>query len=56
MKNTLKTVILRFRDLNTSNTIKVHKDIIDLFGSVWWGWWAKPQEKVPIDEFNFLNT
>lgn len=56
MESTLKTIILRFRDLNTSDTIKVHKDIIDSSKYVWWGWWAKPQEKVPIDEFNFLNT
>lgn len=52
--NKLETIILRFRDLNTSDTIKSHKDIIDKFCYVWWGWWAKPQEKVPMDEFNYL--
>lgn len=56
MNNKLKTIILRFRDLSIPDTIVAHKKIIDVSEYVWWGWWAKPREKVPIDEFNFLNN
>ena len=51
----LKTMILRFRDMLDSDTIVAHKNIIENCGHVWWGWWAKPQEKVPINEFNRLR-
>jgi 3',5'-cyclic AMP phosphodiesterase CpdA len=48
------SIILRFRDLATTpgTTILEHQKIID--GSkkfVWWGWWGKPGETVPDDEF-----
>ena len=55
MDNKLQTIILRFRDLNINNTIESHKEIINQFTYVWWGWWAKPQEKVPIEEFVYLG-
>lgn len=55
MDTKLKTIILRFRDLITPDTIKEHEDIVNKLGYVWWGWWSKPQERVPINEFNFLN-
>ena len=56
MKTKLETIILRFRDLSITDTIKSHKDIIESKEYVWWGWWAKPQEKVPINEFNQLDS
>ncbi|WP_159281494.1 metallophosphoesterase family protein [Rahnella variigena] len=42
------TLILRFRDLvtPTGETINRHEEIIKSHGSVWWGWWAKPDERV----------
>ena len=53
----LKTIILRFRDLVTSEngTIKQHKEIIDNHGYVWWAWWKKGGEKIPND-FSMLST
>ena len=53
----LKTVILRFRDLVTSEngTIEQHKAIIDNYGYVWWAWWKKGDEKIP-NEFSMLST
>ncbi|WP_244593829.1 hypothetical protein [Escherichia coli] len=43
-----KTIILRFRDLVTpaGETITLHQEVIKSKGSVWWGWWAKPDERV----------
>jgi len=52
------TVILRFRDLSTprGDTIRLHKEIIQSYGYVWWGWWALPQEKIPRNVFaNFTS-
>lgn len=51
-----KTVILRFRDLVTSEngTIEQHKAIIVDHGYVWWAWWKKGGEKVP-DDFSLLS-
>lgn len=51
----LKTIILRFRDLSVSDTILRHNDICESLGYVWWGWWSKPQEKIPFDEFALLE-
>lgn len=51
----LKTIILRFRDLSVSDTIQRHNDICESLGYVWWGWWSKPQEKIPFDEFALLE-
>lgn len=51
----LKTIILRFRDLFGADTICEHNKIIESNGYVWWGWWAKPQEKVPFNEFSLLK-
>lgn len=51
----VKTLILRFRDLSISDTVKAHQDIINEKGYVWWGWWAKPQEKLPANVFIELN-
>jgi 3',5'-cyclic AMP phosphodiesterase CpdA len=49
-------IILRFRDLSVPDTIKRHKDFITNNTKVWWGWWAKPQEKVPLEEFSNLKS
>lgn len=53
----LKTVILRFRDLVTSEngTIEQHKAIIEKYGYVWWAWWKKGGEIIPND-FSLLST
>lgn len=55
MEHEVKTVILRFRDMAIQDTIFAHQQILTDKGYVWWGWWAKPQEKVPINEFNRLR-
>lgn len=53
-----KTIILRFRDLSIADgeTISLHKTIIEEKGDVWWGWWKKPLEKTPIENFGALNS
>ncbi len=52
----LSTIVLRFRDLAVSDTIKEHMDIIkNIDDYCWWGWWNKPQEKLPCDIFAELN-
>jgi hypothetical protein len=55
--DTVKTIILRFRDLVTSSgqTIIEHNDIIKKKGFVWWGWWQKPFEQVPFEVFTALH-
>lgn len=57
MDNKFDTIILRFRDLVTSDdeTINSHKSIIDSKGYVWWAWWKKGNESVPSDEFAILS-
>lgn len=55
MEHEVKTIILRFRDMVIQDTIFEHNQIIKDKGYVWWGWWAKPQEKVPVNEFNCLR-
>ena len=44
------TLILRFRDFSELSTIEEHKRIIEENGYVYWGWWAKPQETVPLKD------
>ena len=51
----LKTVILRFRDLSVPDTIARHREICEQKEYVWWGWWAKPQERVPLEAFGALG-
>lgn len=45
------TLLLRFRDLSCpiNQTIERHKQIISTEGYVWWGWWNKGHEKLPMD-------
>ena len=50
----IETIVLRYRDLSSKNTIKIHNDKIAAKGFVWWGWWAKPQEKVALEVFKSL--
>src|SRR5882672_2764765 len=49
------TMALRFRDLvgPPDSTIQRHNDLIASTSEkrVWWGWWSKPQEKVPFNVF-----
>jgi hypothetical protein len=51
-----KTLILRFRDLVTApgNTIRLHAEIRREKGYVWWGWWSKGGETVPLEVFSSL--
>lgn len=56
MNTEIKTIILRFRDLVTEDTIGEHKSIIDKEKYCWWGWWNKPQEKIPFEVFSNLCT
>ena len=46
----IETIALRFRDLS-GPTIAGHREMISQHGSVWWGWWSKPAEKIPRDLF-----
>lgn len=52
----MKTIILRFRDLttDTGETIRSHNEIISSAGYVWWGWWSKFGEKIPLETFRGL--
>ena len=52
----VKTIVLRYRDLSSKNTIELHSDIINDKEFVWWGWWAKPQEKVAMEIFSKLSN
>lgn len=56
MSTEIKTLLLRFRDLTTApgETVKTHADIATKKGKVWWGWWSKQNEQVPLDVFSFL--
>lgn len=51
----IKTIVLRYRDLSSKDTIELHSKIIKTKKYVWWGWWAKPQEKVALEEFAELK-
>lgn len=55
MTNDVEKIVLRYRDLSSKNTIQLHKDIIERNTYVWWGWWAKPQEKVDLQTFAELK-
>jgi 3',5'-cyclic AMP phosphodiesterase CpdA len=50
------TLLLRFRDINVEygEVIKTHAAICRETGKVWWGWWRKRGEKVPINVFSGL--
>ena len=52
----VETVILRFRDLVTGpgGTVQQHNAIARASGSVWWGWWHKLGEQVPLVTFDWL--
>ena len=49
-------MILRFRDLSTEvgETIRQHKLYSERTGYVWWGWWKKQGETVPVEAFQHL--
>jgi 3',5'-cyclic AMP phosphodiesterase CpdA len=48
------TIVLRFRDL-VAATIPEHRAVIEEHGHVWWGWWNKPNEKIPRRTFAELR-
>src|SRR5262245_42724566 len=52
------SLILRFRDLVTppGETLRRHRDLVELKGFVWWGWWNKFGERVPADLFRRLSA
>lgn len=52
----VETFILRFRDLNieTGETIRLHQELCDQQGTVFWGWWNKGGEKTPTNIFSNL--
>ena len=47
----MRTFTLRFRDLVTEDggTIREHQRVIARHGEVWWGWWMRQYEQLPID-------
>lgn len=52
-------MVLRFRDLigEAGETIQEHRKYIVKYGHVWWGWWSKPNEKIPRNELlNFQRV
>lgn len=53
-----QTIILRFRDLVTEagETIIAHDNIIKEKQAVWWAWWNKGNERIPVQEFSTLRT
>jgi predicted phosphodiesterase len=54
----IKTLVLRFRDLSTNDgqTIHFHKNKIDEYKYVWWGWWNKAGETIPSETFRLLMS
>src|SRR2546426_8699508 len=44
------SMVLRFRDL-VAKTVEQHLLLIEKYGYVWWGWWNKPDEKIPRSTF-----
>lgn len=54
--DSISTLVLRYRDLSSKNTIELHDNIITKKGFVWWGWWAKPQEKVALEVISKMET
>jgi hypothetical protein len=52
----IETIILRFRDLVTDpgKTVEEHNTISNSQGHVWWGWWNKFGEQVPVSTFTAL--
>lgn len=55
MEKSVENIVLRYRDLSSKNTIDLHDSIIKKHKYVWWGWWAKPQEKVALEVFSILK-
>jgi hypothetical protein len=51
------SMVLRFRDLSTDQgeTISLHKAIIENKGYVWWGWWKKQGETIPLEVFTAFS-
>lgn len=49
-----QNMVLRFRDL-VADTITEHRNYIKKYGYVWWGWWNKPEERIPRNEFSHFQ-
>jgi hypothetical protein len=51
-----QSAIFRFRDLVTEDggTIQEHRDLIQKYGEVWWGWWMRQYETAPRSFFSDL--
>ena len=49
-----ESMVLRFRDF-IDETIPEHKKLISEYSYVWWGWWNKPNEHLPVNIFSQIN-
>ncbi len=52
-------LVLRFRDLVVStagHTVAEHNKIIAKHGYVWWGWWRKQNEQIPVALWQSINA
>lgn len=52
----IKSILLRFRDSSTENTILEHQEIISKYKYTWWGWWKKDSEPYPHEEIKEIVT
>lgn len=50
------SILMRFRNLRTEDAMGVHLDVIKEKGYVWLGWWAKPEESLPIDKMDQIEA
>lgn len=48
-------LLMRFKNLGTDDAVKAHKDIIRKKGFVWAGWWAKPDESLPVEQMCLIT-
>lgn len=54
-KGKICAVVLKFKDKGTEDTIESHQGIIKNKGHVWWGWWSKDYENLPINELQKIQ-
>jgi 3',5'-cyclic AMP phosphodiesterase CpdA len=48
--------IFRYRDLIANDTIRKHREIIQLRQACWWGWWQRPSEDLRRDVWSKLQS
>lgn len=49
------SILLRFKSLGSPNAIEEHRNIIATSGYTWAGWWAKPEEILPIEGMHLID-